>query len=111
MARFLGGEFIPSIAWLEQKQGERDLIRPGHNIRGVVAPLAVASLILFRNSFIPYVLNVFDILVAGGTTISKSPVINFSDADTEFSGNALLYAVGAVYAYIVSMLRRFHLLL
>lgn len=111
MARFLGGEFVPSIAWLEQKQGERDLIRPGHNIRGVVAPVTVAALIIFRKSFLPSLLDLVDILLATKTTIGNSSVVNFNEADEAFRGNPLVYACGAIFAYIVSALRRMHLLL
>jgi hypothetical protein len=111
MARFLSGEFVPSISWLEQKQGERDLIRPGHSVRGVVAPIAVATLILFRKSFLPGMLNLMDMMMASSDAIRKSSVVDFSDADTYFNSNPLIYAMGAIYALIVSGLRKLHLLL
>lgn len=111
MSRFLSGDFVPSIAWLEEKQGEKDLIRPGHSIRRIVAPIAVTCLILFRQSYLPALLNFLETILATGSTMSSSPVINFGDLDQEFHTNSIMYFFGMIYATVVSYMRKLHLLL
>jgi hypothetical protein len=111
MARFLAGEACPAIAWLEQRQGEEDLIRPGHSIRQVVAPAAALSLIAFRTSWLPYFFDMFDYASATGNCIGNSLSVNFSDADSVFQEHPFFYVCGTIYAALVSMLRRMHLLL
>jgi hypothetical protein len=111
MSRFLSGDYVPSIAWLEERQGERDLIRPGHSIRTIVAPIAVTALILFRQSYLPSLLNFLESVLATGSTVSASPVIRFGDLEAEFQTNSILYFFGMIYATIVSGLRKMQLLL
>ena len=111
MSRFLSGEAVPAIAWLEQKQGENDLIRPGHSIRKVVAPIAAISLIFFRTSFLPYIFDFFDCASATGGIVGNSISVNFQDADSAFQTHPFFYACGTIYAAFVSVLRRLHVLL
>jgi hypothetical protein len=111
MSRFLSGDYVPSIAWLEERQGEGDLIRPGHKMRRIVAPIAVTALILFRQSYLPALLNFIESILATGSTVSSSPVIRFGDLETEFETNSILYFFGMIYATLVSGLRKLHLLL
>lgn len=111
MSRFLSGDYVPSIAWLEERQGEGDLIRPGHKMRRIVAPIAVTALILFRQSYLPALLNLLESILATGSTVSSSPVIRFGDLETEFETNSILYFFGMIYAAIVSGLRKLHVLL
>jgi hypothetical protein len=111
MSRFLSGDYVPAIAWLEQRQGEGDLIRPGHSVRRIVAPIAVTALIIFRQSYLPALLNLLETIFATESTISSSPVINFGDVDNEFQTNSVLYFFGMVYATVVSYMRKMHLLL
>lgn len=111
MARFLEGEACPAIAWLEQRQGEADLVRPGHSVRGVVAPVAVLSLIAFRTSWLPSLFDLLDYAGATSSCIGNSLSVNFRDADSVFQEHPFFYACGAIYAAFVSVLRRLHLLL
>lgn len=110
MARFLSGENVPAIAWLEQRQREDDLVRPGHSIRRIVAPVAALSIICFRSSFLPYLVDLLDAACATGSAL-KGSVVKFSDAQSEFHGNPLYYICGTIYAAFVSALRRMHVLL
>lgn len=111
MSRFLSGEAVPAIAWLEQRQNEDDLIRPGHKIRSIVAPVAALSLICFRTSFLPYIFDFFDYVSATGSIVGNSLSVNFKDADSVFQTHPFFYACGTVFAAFVSILRRLHLLL
>jgi hypothetical protein len=111
MSRFLAGEAVPAIAWLEERQGEQDLIRPGHSLRRVVAPAAALSLICFRTSFLPYLVDLLDYASATGSVVGNSLVVSYQDADSVFQTHPFFYACGTAFAAFVSLLRRMQLLL
>lgn len=111
MAKFLGGEFVPSIAWLEKKQSEQDLIRPGHTIRLIIAPIAVLGLIIFRTTGIGHLLEILETTFAAGFIASSSTVVDFKDAMSQFRGNPLVYACGTVFAALASLGRSLYLVL
>lgn len=87
------------------------MIRPGHSLRRVVAPAAALSLICFRTSFLPYLVDCLDYASATGTAVGSSLSVNFSDADSVFQTHPFFYACGTAFAAIVSILRRMQLLL
>jgi hypothetical protein len=111
MSRFLAGEGCPAIAWLEERQGESDLIRPGHSLRTVVAPAAALSLICFRTSFLPRLFDLLDYASATGGVVGRSLSVSYRDADSVFQTHPFFYACGTAFAALVSIVRRMHLLL
>ena len=90
---------------------QNDLIRPGHNLRRVVAPAAAFSLICFRTSFLPFLVDWLAYASASGAAVGNSLSVSFSDADSAFQTHPLFYACGTAFAAVVSLLRRMHLLL
>lgn len=111
MAHFLSGEFVPSIAWLEKRQNENDLIRPGHRIRMIITPLVVISLILLRKTSISDLINIIEKSFQSNSLKEFTNIINFQEIDKEFSTNTIFYAVGTIYATIVDLARKMYLLL
>lgn len=111
MAHFLSGEFVPSIAWLEKRQNEKDLVRPGHRIRTIVAPIVVISLILLRTTSISKIISVIEKSYQTNSLSELTNIINFHEIDKEFSTSGLLYAIGTIYAAIVDLARKMYLLL
>jgi hypothetical protein len=55
MARFLGGEYVPGIAWLNERQSAQDLVHKETLISALttVAPLIGVSLFLCRSYYMP----------------------------------------------------------
>lgn len=90
---------------------QSDLIRPGHSLRRVVAPVAAFSLICFRTSFLPYLFDCLAYASASGTAVSNSLSVSFSDADSVFQTHPFFYACGTAFAAVVALLRRMHVLL
>ena len=113
MAQFLSGEEVPAIAWLEKKQKESVLHRPGHEIRKMVAPLAVGGVAFCRWTGMASLYDCFEQICALGNIISpkSSSIIDFHDAEYVFGGRPILYVLGIIYASIVGLARRCHLLL
>lgn len=111
MAHFLSGEFVPSIAWLEKRQNENDLIRPGHRIRMIITPLVVISLILLRKTSISDLINIIEKSFQSNSLKEFTNIINFQEIDKEFSTNTIFYAIGTIYATIVDLARKMYLLL
>ncbi len=113
MASFLQGEYTPAISWLEQKESDADLVRPGHTRRRIVAPIAVALLIFFRTSGLSMILDFLEQTFAAKDIVSArgSTIIDFKDAQQAFGGSSITYAVGAVYAAIVAAARKLQVLL
>ena len=111
MAHFLSGEYVPSIAWLEKRQNEKDLVRPGHKIRMIVAPIVVITLILLRKTSISDLIHLIEKSFQTNSLKEFTNIINFHEIDKEFSTNGLLYAMGTIYAAIVSLARKMYLLL
>ena len=111
MARFLSGEFVPSIAWLEKRQSEKDLIRPGHTMRVILAPIAVAALIIFRASGVGYFLEILDEWSGYKFICTNAVTVDFRDAMKYFGGNPLVYVVGTAYAGFIALLKKMNLLI
>jgi hypothetical protein len=114
MAQFLSGESVPSIAWLEQKQDEKELYMPGHSIRKMVAPLAVSGVAFVRFSGLGSLYDCFEQICALANIISppsQSQCVDYIDAERVFGGRPVIYVMGIIYASCVALARRFHLLL
>lgn len=111
MAHFLSGEYVPSIAWLEKRQNEKDLIRPGHKIRMIVAPIVVISLILLRKTSISDLISIIEKSFQSDSLKEFTNIINFQEIDKEFSTDTIIYAMGTIYATLVDLARKMYLLL
>jgi predicted acylesterase/phospholipase RssA len=114
MVQFLSGQAVPSIMWLEKKQSLEQFPRPGHRRRSLIAPLAASGVALYHLSGLGQLYEFIEQFIAIRNLMSATEaatVIRYSDLDTFFSENTLLYFVGIIYASIVSAARRSHLLL
>lgn len=113
MVQFLSGEYVPSIAWLERKQTQKNLHRPGHFTRSVIAPIAASGVMFYHLSGLGLLYEYIEQFVAIKHLMSSdaATVVRFSDLDSVFSESTLLYCIGIFYASVVSVARKFHLLL
>jgi hypothetical protein len=113
MASFLGGDPVPAMAWLEKKQTDKDLIRPGHLYRKVVAPMAVSGVVFLRSTGLSALIEFLEVTFALKHIITPTQtIIDFKDAKKYFGNdNAFLYILGVVYAAAMGLAKKLHLLL
>ncbi len=112
MVQFLAGEQIPSISWLERNQTQRDIKRPGHLTRSLIAPIAASGVVFYHLSGLGLLYEYIEQFIALKNLMSSetSTVVRYRDLDT-FSESTLLYFIGILYASIISVARKCHLLL
>ena len=106
MNRFLQGETIECIAWLEKKDSKAMLtIRPNYYIRLIIIPFTVAGFIIYKGLGFESIMRIF---------ISKdapTSIIPFQDAAKYFSIHPLKYFASTIFAGIVDALRAMNVLL
>lgn len=113
MVQFLSGQAVPSIMWLERKQSIGEVSRPGHLARSVIAPLAASGVAFYHLSGLGILYECIEQLIAIRNLMSTdaATVIRYSDLDSVFSESTLLYFIGIIYASVVNVARKCHLLL
>lgn len=113
MVQFLSGQSVPSIMWLEKKQSINEIRRPGHLRRSVIAPIAASGVALYHLSGLGLLYEYIEQFIAIRNLMSTdtATVIRYSDIDSIFSESTLLYFVGILYASVVSVARKCHILL
>lgn len=108
MARFLSGDRFITIQWLEKKQTEKDLIKP-NMFRKIIAPFAVAGVIIWRSFGLSSILNLMEKFSAAGEQISDT-IIPFNEGQEAFQESTLWYLMRGFYASLISMLSSLNLL-
>mmetsp|Transcript_25536 Transcript_25536/g.47872 ORF Transcript_25536/g.47872 Transcript_25536/m.47872 type:complete len:384 (+) Transcript_25536:84-1235(+) len=112
MAQFFSGEKTSQFQWLEIREDEDNLNKPGDKIRRIVTPFAMSSLKLYYLSGLGSVYDFLEQCSAMGTILSPgATMVDFKNAERVFSDQPYLYVLGIVYASVVGFLRKHNLLL
>jgi len=104
--RFLQGEAVDSIAWLEKKESKSMLVvKPNYYLRLMLVPFTVSAFIIYKGLGFDSIMRFF---------VSKKQsleIIPFKDAGKYFSIHPFKYFAGAAIAGITDVLRALNLLL
>ena len=100
MSRFLQGEPMDSITWLDRKQSKYDLIvKPGYAIRIALLPIIVTGFIIGRNTGISTLLRSFFNGDKGGY------LVPYSEAARIFGSSGPRYLSTVLLSSVISALR------
>lgn len=115
MARFLDGDPVEGIAWLEKKEQKKDLkVKSNYYIRGlIIAPISVLGIIFFRGTGLSQLVDFASqaAKIIGLSAPEMGLVIPFNEAAKHFNPAPLTYIAGTLFATLVNALRALNLLL
>ena len=116
MARFLEGQAVESIAWLEKKQSVGHLVRkPGYWVRAsIIAPLTLGGIFMYRGTGLRDLLRQCNQILCdakGLSDVGSCTVIPFNEASKVLGTAPVSYFCGAVFAATVDFFRSLNVLL
>ncbi len=108
MARFIGGDRFITIQWLEKRQTEDDLIKP-NVLRRMMAPVAVAGLIIWRSIGLSNLMDLMETLFAAGAQVSDI-IVPLRKGEEAFQESTGYYIIRSLYTGIIAILNKLNLL-